>query len=223
MRFRPLVPAALLAVLAVLAEHAGAVEPTPLAAFIRQTYTKHEHLVPMRDGTRLFTAVYVPKDAGPAKRYPILMIRTPYGVGPYGVDAPPDSLGPSEAAARDKFIFVLQDVRGRNLSEGTFVDVRPFLPKKGPKEFDESSDASDTIDWLLKNVAHHNGKVGMWGISYPGFYAALAAIDAHPALVAVSPQAPVADWFAGDDFHHNGAFFLAAAFNFYSSFGKPRP
>ena len=177
----------------------------------------------MRDGTRLFTAIYVPKDAGPAKRYPILMLRTPYSVGPYGIDAYPDSLGPSEAAAREKFIFALQDVRGRVMSEGTFVDVRPFVPKKGPKEFDESSDAFDTVDWLVKNVAHNNGKVGAWGISYPGFYAAMAAIDAHPALVAVSPQAPVADWFAGDDFHHNGAFFLAAAFNFYSHSASPGP
>ncbi len=223
MRRRPFVPATLFTFFAVLAPHARAAEPAPLATFIREAYTKYEHLVPMRDGTRLFTAVYVPKDAGPAKRYPILMMRTPYGVGPYGVGSYPDSLGPSEAAAREKFIFALQDVRGRNLSEGTFVDVRPFAPNKGPKEFDESSDAFDTIDWLLKNVAHQNGKVGTWGISYPGFYAAMAAVDAHPALVAVSPQAPIADWFEGDDFHHNGAFFLAAAFNFYSSFGKPRP
>lgn len=220
MRLRPFVPATALALLAL---QAPATEPSSLPGFIREAYTKHEHLVPMRDGTRLFTAVYVPKDAGPAKKYPILMMRTPYGVGPYGVDAYPDSLGPSEAAARERFIFVLQDVRGRNLSEGTFVDVRPFVPGKGPKEFDESSDAFDTVDWLLKNVAYHNGKVGTWGISYPGFYAAMAAIDAHPALVAVSPQAPIADWFEGDDFHHNGAFFLAAAFNFYASFGKPRP
>lgn len=220
MRLRPFVPATALALLAL---QAPATEPSSLPGFIREAYTKQEHLVPMRDGTRLFTAVYVPKDAGPAKKYPILMMRTPYGVGPYGVDAYPDSLGPSEAAARDRFIFVLQDVRGRNLSEGTFVDVRPFVPGKGPKEFDESSDAFDTVDWLLKNVAYHNGKVGTWGISYPGFYAAMAAIDAHPALFAVSPQAPIADWFEGDDFHHNGAFFLAAAFNFYASFGKPRP
>ena len=213
-----------LAVLPALVPPAGAAEEPvgSLAAFVREAYTKHEHLVPMRDGTRLFTAVYVPKDAGPAKRYPILMIRTPYSVAPYGIDAYPDSLGPSEAAAREKFIFACQDVRGRMMSEGTFVDVRPVLPKKGPKDVDETTDAFDTVDWLVKNVPHNNGKAGAWGISYPGFYAAMAAIDAHPALVAVSPQAPVADWFAGDDFHHNGALFLASAFNFYVRFGQPR-
>ena len=166
MRLRALVPVAVLAVLAVFAPLARAGEPAPLPAFIRETYTKHEQLVP--------------KDAGPAKRYPILMIRTPYSVGPYGIDATPDSLGPSEAAAWEKFIFALQDVRGRNLSEGTFVDVRPFLEMKGLKEFDESSDAFDTVDWFVKNVTHNNGKVGAWGISYPGFYAAMAAFDAGP-------------------------------------------
>ena len=220
MRLRVLVPAAALA-FAALGVRAGET-PAPLAAYVRESYTKYEHLVPMRDGTRLFTAVYVPKDAGPAKRYPILLNRTPYSVAPYGVDAYPTSLGPSEAAARERFIFAYQDVRGRMMSEGTFVDVRPVLSKKGPKDVDETTDAWDTIDWLVKNVPHNNGKVGTWGISYPGFYAALAAIDAHPALVAVSPQAPVADWFAGDDFHHNGALFLAAAFNFYVRFGQPR-
>lgn len=221
MKLHALVPVAAFSLLALQAR-AGE-PPAPLAAFIREAYTKHEHLVPMRDGTRLFTAVYVPKDAGPAKRYPILMIRTPYSVAPYGIDAYPESLGPSEAAAREKFIFALQDVRGRMMSEGTFVDVRPHAPRKGPKEFDESSDAFDTVEWLVKNVAHNNGRAGTWGISYPGFYAAMAAIDAHPALVAASPQAPVADWFEGDDFHHNGAFFLAASFNFYNRFGQTRP
>ncbi|MHB1047100.1 MAG: CocE/NonD family hydrolase [Thermoanaerobaculia bacterium] len=220
MRLRVLVPAAALAFAALGAR--AAEPPAPLAAFVRESYTKYEHLVPMRDGTRLFTAVYVPKDAGPARRYPILLNRTPYSVAPYGVDAYPASLGPSEAAAREKFVFAYQDVRGRMMSEGTFVDVRPVLPKKGPKDVDETTDAFDTVDWLVKNVPHNNGKVGTWGISYPGFYAAMAAIDAHPALVAVSPQAPVADWFAGDDFHHNGALFLAAAFNFYVRFGQPR-
>lgn len=219
MRLRALVPSALLALAAL---PAAAAEPSPLAAFVRESYTKHEHLVPMRDGTRLFTAVYVPKDSGPAKRYPILMARTPYSVAPYGVDAYPETLGPSEAAAREKFIFALQDVRGRMMSEGTFVDVRPVNPRKGPKDVDETTDAWDTVDWLVRNVPGNNGKVGAWGISYPGFYAAMAAIDAHPALVAVSPQAPISDWFAGDDFHHNGAFLLAPAFNFYVRFGQPR-
>ena len=177
---------------------------------VRARYTKYEYRIPMRDGVKLFTSVYVPKDAGAAKRYPILLNRTPYGVAPYGSDAYRDSVGPSEAAAKEGFIFVYQDVRGRFMSEGQFVDVRPHNPAKGPKDVDESSDTWDTIEWLVKKLPWDNGKVGIWGISYPGFYAAMAAIDAHPALVAVSPQAPIADWFVGDDFHHNGAFFLPA-------------
>jgi putative CocE/NonD family hydrolase len=190
---------------------------------IRARYTKHEYRVPMRDGAKLFTSVYVPKDAGPEKRYPILLIRTPYGVAPYGSDAYPEALGPSEAAAKEGFIFAGQDVRGRFMSEGRFVDVRPHEPAKGPTDVDESSDTWDTVDWLLKKLPWDNGRVGMWGISYPGFYAAMGLVDAHPALVAVSPQAPIADWFIGDDFHHNGAFFLPHAFNFISAFGRPRP
>jgi putative CocE/NonD family hydrolase len=193
------------------------------ADLVRARYTKYEYRIPMRDGVKLFTSVFVPKDAGASKRYPILLSRTPYSVAPYGSDAFPDSVGPSEAAAKEGFIFVAQDVRGRFMSEGQFVDVRPYIPSKGPKDVDESSDTWDTIEWLLKKLPWDNGKVGVWGISYPGFYAAMAAIDAHPALVAASPQAPIADWFMGDDFHHNGAFFLPHAFNFYTSFGKPRP
>jgi uncharacterized protein len=189
---------------------------------IRTRYTKYEYRIPMRDGVRLFTSVYVPKDAGARRRYPILLMRTPYSVAPYGRDELRAELGPSEAAQREGFIFAYQDVRGRFMSEGDFVDVRPYNPAKGPRDVDESSDAFDTIDWLVKQVNGNNGKVGVWGISYPGFYAAMAAIDAHPALVAVSPQAPIADWFIGDDFHHNGAFFLPHAFNFYAVFGRPR-
>ena len=198
---------------------------------IREYYTKYEYRVPMRDGVHLFTTAYVPKDASPTRRYPILMVRTPYGVDPYGEDHYPT---PGEAGAirhiaastvllKDGFVFVQQDVRGRLMSEGTFVDVRPHATGKGPTAIDESTDAWDTIDWLVKNVPNNNGRVGIWGISYPGFYAAQAAVDAHPALVAVSPQAPVTEWFLGDDFHHNGALFVAAAFDFYSSFGKARP
>ena len=201
----------------------SAVAGAEAADSVRARYTKYEYRIPMRDGVKLFTAVYVPKDAGASRRYPILLNRTPYSVAPYGSDAFPDNVGPSEAAAKEGFIFVYQDVRGRFMSEGQFVDVRPFNPAKGPKDVDESSDTWDTIDWLLKKLPWDNGKVGVWGISYPGFYAAMAAIDAHPALVAASPQAPIADWFVGDDFHHNGAFFLPHAFNFYTSFGKPRP
>jgi putative CocE/NonD family hydrolase len=190
---------------------------------LRLRYAKYEHRIAMRDGATLFTSVYVPRDAGRGRRYPILLTRTPYGVAPYGEEVYPRELGPSAAAEKEGFIFAYQDVRGRFLSEGEFVDVRPYRPAKGPRDVDESSDAFDTIAWLVKHVPWNNGRVGVWGISYPGFYAAMAAIDAHPALVAVSPQAPIADWFVGDDFHHNGAFFLPHAFNFYASFGQPRP
>ncbi|MGE5127876.1 MAG: CocE/NonD family hydrolase, partial [Betaproteobacteria bacterium] len=190
---------------------------------VRARYTKYEYRIPMRDGVRLFTSVYVPKDASAARLYPILLNRTPYGVAPYGPDAYRDDVGPSPAAGREGFIVAYQDVRGRFMSEGQFVDVRPYDPAKGPRDTDESSDAWDTIDWLVGHVRWNNGRVGVWGISYPGFYAAMAAIDAHPALHAVSPQAPIADWFVGDDFHHNGAFFLPHAFNFYAVFGRPRP
>jgi putative CocE/NonD family hydrolase len=190
---------------------------------VKERYTKYEYRIPMRDGVKLFTSVYVPKDAGRDRRYPILLTRTPYGVGPYGSDAFRDSVGPSAAAQEEGFIFAYQDVRGRYMSEGRFVDVRPYNPAKGPKDTDESSDTWDTIDWLLRELPWDNGRVGLWGISYPGFYASMGTIDAHPALVAASPQAPIADWFIGDDFNHNGAFFLPHAFNFLSSFGRPRP
>ncbi|MCP4248576.1 MAG: CocE/NonD family hydrolase, partial [bacterium] len=167
------------------------------------------------DYRRLFTAVYVPKDE--SRPYAIMLERTPYGVGPYGVDRYPRSLGPSEFFAREGFIFALQDVRGRFMSEGEFTDMTPHVPdKRTPADVDESSDAWDTIDWLVKNVPNNNGKVGMWGISYPGFYTAAGMIDAHPALVAASPQAPVIDLYLGDDAYHNGAFFLAANFGFYT-------
>lgn len=192
--------------------------------YTKAHYTKYEYRVPMRDGKKLFTSVYVPKDASPDKKYPILMTRTPYNVKPYGVDQYKPDLGPSPLFNKAGYIFVYQDVRGRWMSEGEFVNMRPYVVgKKQPTDVDDSSDAFDTIDWLLKNVPHHNGSVGQWGISYPGFYAAAAAIDAHPALKAVSPQAPVMDWFVGDDWHHNGALFLPHAFNFMSTFGRPRP
>ncbi|HEY0787982.1 MAG TPA: CocE/NonD family hydrolase, partial [Thermoanaerobaculia bacterium] len=194
-----------------------------LAQFIRANYTKYEFRIPMRDGKRLFTSVYVPKDASAAKPYPILLNRTPYSVAPYGLDQYKTAVGPSEHFARSKYIFAYQDVRGRLMSEGDFVDVRPHNPSKGPKEVDEASDTWDTIDWLVRNVPGNNGKVGIWGISYPGFYAAAGMIDAHPALKAVSPQAPIADWWIGDDFHHNGALYLAHFFNFSYGFGQARP
>ena len=188
--------------------------------YVKAHYTKYEHMVPMRDGVKLFTAVYVPKDA--SEKHPILMKRTPYSVRPYGVDRYPDSLGPSKLFTKEQFIFVYQDVRGRMASEGEFVNVRPHKPlKSGPSDIDESSDTYDTIEWLLANIPNHNGKAGQYGISYPGFYTAAGMIDSHPALKAASPQAPVADWFIGDDFHHNGAFYLAHAFRFFYLFGTP--
>jgi len=190
--------------------------------YIKANYTKYEYKIEMRDGKKLFTSVYVPKDE--SERWPIMFDRTPYSVAPYGIDNYRTSLGPSERFAREKFIFVYQDVRGRNMSEGEFVNMTPQVAKKnGPKDIDESSDTYDTIDWLVKNVPNNNGKVGMWGISYPGFYTAAGVIDAHPALVCASPQAPISDWFVGDDFHHNGALYLPHAYRFFNTFGRPRP
>jgi hypothetical protein len=189
---------------------------------VQAHYTKFEHRVPMRDGVKLFTAVYAPKDE--SHPYPILLCRTPYSVAPYGASQYKADLGPSAQFGKEGYIIVYQDVRGRTMSEGEFVNVRPHNPaKRGPRDIDESTDTYDTIDWLLKHVPNHNGKVGQWGISYPGFYTAAGMIDAHPALKAASPQAPVTDWFAGDDFHHNGALFLPHCFNFMANFGRPRP
>ncbi len=181
---------------------------------------------PMRDGKRLFTAVYVPKtgafekDAGP---YPFLMNRTPYSVGPYGEDQYPAHLGPSDEFEKSGYIFVYQDVRGRWMSEGEFVEMRPHIEdKKGPKDVDDASDTYDTIEFLLKNVPNNNGKVGISGISYPGFYTSASIIDSHPALVAASPQAPMTDLFRGDDSYHGGAFMLEANFGFYVFFRPNR-
>jgi len=186
----------------------------PGADFIRQNYQKYEYQIPMRDGTKLHTNVYVPKDASESNRYPFLMQRTCYSVAPYGPDNYPSRLGPSGTLMRDKYIFVYQDVRGRYLSEGTWTNMTPNHPGNGKNTAsDESSDTYDTIDWLLKNVKFNNGRAGQWGISYPGFYTIAGAVDAHPALKASSPQAPVSDFFF-DDFHHNGAFIQAYLFTF---------
>lgn len=190
--------------------------------FVKANYTKYEYRIPMRDGKRLFTSVYVPKDV--SQKWPIMLDRTPYSVSPYGVDRFKDALGPSEGFAKEKFIFVYQDVRGRNMSEGEFVNMRPHNPlKKTPQDIDESSDTFDTVDWLIKNLPNNNGRVGIWGISYPGFYTSAGIIDAHPAIKAASPQAPITDWFVGDDFHHNGTFYLPHAYRFFNGFGRPRP
>src|SRR5215469_12085256 len=196
---------------------------------VRENYTKFEYRIPMRDGVRLFTSVYVPKDVfSDNATYPIMLQRTGYNVAPYGLEQYRASLGPSDLFAREKFIFVYQDIRGRYMSEGEYVTIRPHKAKlNGPKDADETTDTWDTIDWLVKNVPGNSGKVGMYGISQPGFYVTAGMIDAHPALVAVSPQAPVTDYYMGDDVYHNGAFMLAHRFNFYMGFrgreGDPEP
>jgi hypothetical protein len=190
--------------------------PAGGAELVRAHYTKYEYMVPMRDGARLFTAVYVPKDT--SRKYPFLLTRTPYSVAPYGVDHYPARLGPSEHFQKEGFIFVAQDARGRYMSEGEFQQVRPFVPDKGPKDIDESTDTYDTIEWLLKTIPNHNGRAGMVGVSQPGFHVAASIINSHPALKAASPQAPTADYYMGDDVYHNGAFMLGANFGFYSGF-----
>jgi putative CocE/NonD family hydrolase len=188
---------------------------------ISERYTKQIAMIPMRDGVKLFTIIYSPKDA--SKRYPMLMMRTPYSIGPYGKDSIRGSLGPSRLFSDEGYIFVYQDVRGCYMSEGEFVDMRPHLDqKKNNKDIDESSDTYDTCEWLVKNVPNNNGRIGQYGISYPGFYCSAGMIDAHPNLKAVSPQAPIADWWY-DDFHHHGALFLPHAFNFLAGFGRARP
>lgn len=191
------------------------------SAYVVNNYEKKEYQIKMRDGKKLFTIVYSPKDK--SKKYPFLLNRTPYSIGPYGEGKYKLTLGPSPFALREGFIFVYQDVRGRFMSEGEYENIRPQLTVKSKTAIDESTDTYDTVDWLIKNVDSNNGKVGVYGISYPGFYSTTAALSGHPAIKAVSPQAPVTNWFLGDDFHHNGAFFMMDAFAFYSAFGLPRP
>ena len=190
--------------------------------WIRDNYIKKEIYIPMRDGVRLFTAVYLPKDM--SEKHPILMNRTPYSCAPYGENNWRGFwYSHWKYYMRENYIIVIQDVRGRWMSEGEFVDVRPFNKNKTGTQIDEASDTYDAIDWLIKNLPGNNGNVGAFGISYPGFYATMCAASGHPALKAVSPQAPVTEWFLGDDFHHNGAFMQMDGFSFYSGFGKPRP
>lgn len=198
-------------------------QPDPQdSAWIKENYTKLEQYIPMRDGIKLFTAIYIPNDK--TEKHPILVTRTPYSCAPYGKDFSPRLWERHwKYYARENYIIVVQDVRGRWMSEGEFEDVRPFNKNKTGNEIDEASDTYDAIDWMVKNLPNNNGNVGVFGISYPGFYSTMAAASGHPALKAVSPQAPVTDWFMGDDFHHNGAFFQLDGFGFYSSFGKPRP
>lgn len=189
--------------------------------YVKENYNKIERQIVMRDGIKLFTSIYIPKDQ--SKKYPFLINRTPYTVAPYGTDKYKTSLGNFPAMMREGFIFVYQDVRGKWMSEGNFEDVRPqLINNKNKKAIDESTDTYDTIDWLVKNIKS-NGNVGIYGISYPGFYSTTALPNSHPALKAVSPQAPVTDWYMGDDFHHRGTLFLMDAFSFMTTFGVPRP
>ena len=191
------------------------------SAWIVNNYHKKEFQIAMRDGVKLYTSVYMPNDN--SQKHPILLMRTPYSCGPYDESKFTDrwwTRGDSIYFGHG-YIMVIQDVRGRFMSEGQFEDVRPFIPNKKKNETDESSDVYDTIDWLVKNIPNNNGNVGVYGISYPGFYATMAALSGHPNLKAVSPQAPVTDWFIGDDFHHNGVPFILDAFDFYRYFGVP--
>lgn len=210
---------------AVAARAQDAPKEPPKEDYVKAHYTKYEYRIPMRDGKKLFTSVYVPKDA--SQPHPILMDRTPYSVSPYGEDQYKKTLGPSDEFEKAGYIFVYQDVRGRYLSEGEFLEMHPHLAvKKSPQDVDESTDTYDTIEFLLKHVPGNNGKIGIWGISYPGFYTSASIIDSHPALKAASPQAPMTDLFMTDDAYHGGAFMLAANFGFYvqfKPFAEPAP
>ena len=192
----------------------------PDTSWIKANYTKTEQYIAMRDGVKLFTAIYTPKDD--SQTYPIIMQRTPYSVRPYGEGNYRRTLGPNAYLMREKYIFVYQDARGRYKSEGNFREMTPAIEnKKNNKDVDESSDTYDTVEWLLKNTKN-NGKVGQWGISFPGYYSSAGLPNAHPAMAAVSPQAPMSDEFIGDDCYHNGAFFLMDNFGFYSGFDGPK-
>src|SRR4029434_2398796 len=182
------------------------------SGYLRDHYEKKDYMIPMRDGVKLFTILYAPKDT--SQKYPIMLFRTPYSIAPYGSSDYPSRLGPAPEFDRDGYIFVFQDVRGKFRYEGEFLVMKPYKPgKKSPQDTDESSDTYDTIEWLLRNQRGHNGRVGQWGISYPGWQTVMGKIDAHPALKASSPQASPSDMFIGDDFHHNGAFRLMYAFS----------
>jgi putative CocE/NonD family hydrolase len=189
-------------------------------SFIEANYSKNEYRIAMRDGIRLYTIVYTPKDT--SGDYPILLGRTPYSIRPYG-EGMASSLSANKWLVRDLYIFVFQDVRGRFMSEGEYVNMRPVRDSYGSRQdIDETTDTWDTVDWLVRNIGNNNGKVGIYGVSYPGFYAVMGIINAHPAMVCASPQAPISDWFLWDDMHHNGAFTYAMSFNFFQFFGQER-
>jgi len=193
----------------------------PDSLYARDHYTKSEYMVPMRDGAKLYTIVYAPKDTSQA--YPFMLLRTPYGIPPYPLNEYRRVLGPSPEFDRDGYIFVYQDARGKFRSEGTFRVMNPYKPlKRSSKDVDESSDNYDTIEWLLKNIPRNNGRVGQWGISYPAWQTVMGMIAAHPALKASSPQSSPSDMFVGDDFHHNGAFRFMYTFNWLSGNARPR-
>jgi putative CocE/NonD family hydrolase len=208
-------------VFGIVISFSGKAQNTDSSWFVNN-YTKKEIYIAMRDGIRLFTSFYIPKDA--SEKHPFLFTRTPYSCGPYGQDQYSTLWKTYKMAyAREQYIFVTQDVRGRFMSEGVFEDVRPFNNNKKGTDIDEASDTYDAVNWMIKNINNNNGNVGVMGTSYPGFYSTEAALSGHPAIKAVSPQAPVTDWFIGDDFHHKGAFFAMDGFSFYSNFGKPHP
>jgi uncharacterized protein len=173
-----------------------------------EAWNVREVMIAARDGVRLHTRVYVPKAA--QQPLPFILLRTPYGVD----DAGGDLFGPLKELADEGYIFVFQDIRGRYKSEGTFVMMRPARAPGDATAIDEGTDAYDSIEWLLKNVQPNNGRVGMLGVSYDGWTTAMATLEPHPALKAVSPQASPADMWMGDDFHHNGAFRLSYGFEY---------
>ena len=227
LRFQPLFIALALSLSLYPAFAADAAQADPPAAAVfnvREHYTKYEYRIPMRDGVRLFTVMYVPKDSN--KPVPFLIERTPYSAGVttdgtlhYGVDHFPKTIGPSPEFAGSGYIFVQQDVRGRYMSEGRWQEMTPHVnAQRAAGEGNESEDMHDTVEWLLKNVAGNNGKVGILGVSYPGFYVAASIINSHPAIKAASPQAPIANLYMNDDAYHGGGFMLAANFDFYSVF-----
>jgi len=221
MTFNKLYAAGVLVWLLCLAQLAPAQNLKQDSAYLRTNYIKLERMIPMRDGVKLFTAIYVPKDESAS--YPFLITRTPYSCAPYGENNYPRRVVSNTTLLYEKYIFVKQDVRGRYMSEGNFEEVTPHIAdKKSKKDVDESSDTFDTIEWLLKNIKNNNGRAGIFGISYPGFYATASLPGAHPALKAVSPQAPVTDEFQGDDAYHNGAFFLMDNMSFMNYFDHPR-
>ena len=190
-------------------EHQAVKSPETTEAentFAKENYNKKEVMVSMRDGIKLHTTIYSPKDT--SKKHPILMMRTPYSCRPYGEGEFKSKLGPNKYLMEEGNIMVYQDVRGRWNSEGVYDNMRAYIPNKTDNQTDEASDTYDTIEWLVNNVENNNGKVGTYGISYPGFYATYSLLDSHPALKAVSPQACIGDFFF-DDFIHNGAYLLS--------------